>query len=105
MDRDIVHFGPSDIEIEKFASDAILHIFPSTDPHDALEDILMGLYLLDLAKNQGNEFDEVMKKSEQQNYLIMAFTEIKRRNKKGLADAEKWAFNFMEKIKPIKTNV
>lgn len=102
MKREIVHFGPADIEIEKFAADSILHLFPHNDPHDTIEDILMGLYLLDLAKNQGDEFDDIMKSKEQANYLIMAFTEVKRLNKKSLAEAEKWAFNFMEKMKDPK---
>ncbi len=99
MSRHIVTFGPSDIEIEKFASDAIIHLFPGSDPHDAVEDILKGLYLLDKLSNQGNEHDEIMKKSEQANYLIMAFVEIKRINKKNLEEAEDYAFKVLEKMK------
>jgi len=101
-DREIVHFGPADIEIEKFAADSILHLFPHNNPHDAIEDILMGLYLLDLAKHQPKEFDDILKSKEQTNSLILAFTEVKRIHGKNLADAQKWAFNFMEKMKDPK---
>lgn len=102
MNREIVHFGPGDIEIERFAADCIIHLFPHDDPHDAIEDILMGLYLLDLARHQGGNYDKAMKKEEHPNFLIMAFTEVKRINKKSLEEAQKWAFNFMEKIKDPK---
>ncbi len=99
MNRHIASFGPNDIEIERFASDAIIHLFPGSDPHDAVEDILKGLYLLDKLSNQTEEHDEIMKKSEQANYLIMAFAEVKRINKKNLEEAEDYAFKVLEKMK------
>ncbi len=99
MNRHIASFGPNDIEIEKFASDNIIHLFPGSDPHDAVEDILKGLYLLDKLSNQTEEHDEIMKKSEQANYLIMAFAEVKRINKKNLEEAEDYAFKVLEKMK------
>ena len=99
MNRHIASFGPNDIEIERFASDAIIHLFPGSDPHDAVEDILKGLYLLDKLSNQTEKHDEIMKKSEQANYLIMAFVEIKRINKKNLEEAEDYAFKVLEKMK------
>ena len=67
MNRHIASFGPNDIEIERFASDAIIHLFPGSDPHDAVEDILKGLYLLDKLSNQTEKHDEIMKKSENTN--------------------------------------
>ncbi len=107
MSRHIASFGPNEIEIEKFASDAIIHLFPSSDPHDAVEDILKGLYLLDKLSSQADEVDEIMKQKEQANYLIMAFAEVKRINKKSLEEAEDYAFKVLEKMKfrAPKTNV
>jgi hypothetical protein len=98
LDRKTTDIIPDDIEIIKTGTGEILSIFPIGSAEDTLEDILVGLYLLKMAQNQPKEFDDILKSKEQTNSLIMAFTEVKRIHGKNLADGEKFALAFMEKV-------
>ena len=98
MDRKTVDIIPDDIKIIKTGSGEILNIFPIGTAEDTLEDILVGLYLLKLAQRQPKQFDDLLKAKEQPNYLIMAFTEVKRILAKNLDDGEKFALGFMEQV-------
>ena len=98
MDRKTVDIIPDDIEIVKTGNGEVLNLFPIGSAEDTLEDILVGLYLLKMAQSQPKEFDDILKSKEQANYLIMAYTEVKRIHAKNLADGEKFALGFMEKV-------
>lgn len=73
----------------------MIHIFPKTDSHDLIENIVKGLYLSDYAKNFSAEADELMKQNELEPWLIMALTETKRLLNKALQDSTKNALDFM----------
>ena len=92
---------PGDLEIETLAPGPIIHIFPKKDGQQAAEDILKGLYLLKRSYEIGPELDEILKNKEQPDYLIMAFTEIKRLLAEAQKDAEKSALEYVSKIQVI----
>jgi len=98
MAREVTQLQPLDIEIEKGSAGPIIHIFSQSNPEDTLEDIIIGLHMLKIAKTLPRELDEVLKSKEQPNYIIMAFAEAKRMNKDALAKAEKHALTFMEQL-------
>ena len=91
----IIPISFKDVEIEKTAAGNIVHIFTDKDPHDLIETIVKSLYHLGYSQNFPAEVDELMKESELPEWLIMAFTEVKRLNKKSLQDSEKNSFDFM----------
>ena len=92
---------PGDLEIETLAPGPIIHIFPKDDPSQGAEDILKGLYLLKRSFEIGPELDEILKNKEQPEYLIMAYTEIKRLIAEIQKDAEKYALDYVSKIQVI----
>lgn len=91
----VIPLSQDDIEIEKLSPGEIIHIFCKGDATDLVESIVKGLYLLHYAENFGAEVDETMKESELPPWLIMAFTEVKRLNKKALQDSERNSFDFL----------
>ncbi len=93
--KNIIPLSQDDIEIEKLSPGEIIHIFCKGDATDLMETIVKGLYLLNAAENFGAEVDELMKASELEPWLIMAFNEVKRLNKKALQDSERNSFDFL----------
>lgn len=91
-----IPLSADDLEIEKLSPGEIIHIFSKGDAVDLVETIVKGLYLLNYTQNFAAEVDELMKESELPPWLIMAFTEVKRLNKKALQDSERSAFDFLE---------
>lgn len=60
-----------------------------------IEEILTGLYFLKRSFEIGPELDEILKNKEQPEYLIMAFTEIKRLVDETRKDGIEFAQNFL----------
>jgi len=84
-----------DVEIEKTAVGNIVHIFTDKDPNDLIETIVKALYHTGYAQNFKAETDEMMKENDLPEWLVMAFTEVNRMNKKSLQDATKNSLDFM----------
>ena len=89
---------PDELEIESLAPGPIIHIFPKINGNEAAEDILKGLFLLKRSYEIGPELDEILKNKEQPEYLILAFTEIKRLIAEAQRDAEKSTLDFISKV-------
>ena len=90
---------PEDVEIEKLAPGDIIHIFPSSDGYDVVEQILKGLKTLEKLNEMYDEWEKIIAQKEQPQYLIMAFAELKRTIDAITLQSEKYALEFMEKIK------
>lgn len=91
----IIPISFKDVEIEKTAAGNIIHIFTDKDPHDLIETIVKALYHTGYAQNFEAETDEMMKENDLPAWLVMAFTEVKRLNKKSLQDATNNSLDFM----------
>lgn len=91
---------PNDIEIEKLHPGPIIHIFPhSRDPESMVESLLTAGAFMDKMQQIPAELDEIMKKTEQPDYLIMAYIEIKRLIVENLKQAEKDCLVFLQESK------
>ena len=96
----VLQLDPSDIEIENTSVGTIIHIFPEEkDPYKVTEDILRGLSILKDMDELVADWETAIKKEEQPEYIIMAFTELKRVLKDIDRHAEAQSLEIMEKIK------
>lgn len=91
----IIPISFKDVEIEKLAAGNIIHIFTDKDPHDLIETIIKSLYHMGYAQNFKAETDEMMKENDLPEWLVMAFSEVNRLNKKSLQDSTDNSLDFM----------
>lgn len=69
--------------------------FDKNNSYQTTLEILMGLYFLKRSNEIGPELDKILKDNEQPEYLIMAYTEIKRIVDETKKDALKVAQDFI----------
>lgn len=93
-----LNLKPNDIEVENTLPDPIIHIFPNdTDPCDAVEELLKGYFLKNNLTDIYNELGEQIKNKEQSEYLIMAYSELKRIIENAFKESETFTLDFISK--------
>jgi len=96
-----LNLKPEDIEIDP--NDHIIHIFVNdADTHHGVEELLKGYFINKNLTDIYNQLGEQIKNKEQPQYLIMAYTELRRILENAFKESQTFTLDYMSRQPNLK---